>query len=115
MEEIRTEDIAAEKSSGVKFDENGNPTVGEGNPVVVSKEDLEMISRQQNQLISAQSVLGSLEIKKIELASQIIGMRKNQDTVIQSIFEKYGISPNEAANFGINQRTGQILRNNPKQ
>lgn len=112
--EVVKEESNTENTSSVSFDQNGNPTTKDGNPVVVSKEDLESISKQQNQLLTAQSVLGSLVIKKIELASQIIGLRKNQDVVIQSILEKYGIPPQEAAAFGINQRTGQVLRNNPQ-
>jgi len=97
----------------LSFDANGNPTNDKGEPIVVSKEDLESISKQQTQVLNAQSVLGSLEVKKIELASQVIGLRKNLDTVIQIIMDKYGIPSNEANYYGINQRTGQILKNGP--
>ena len=79
-------------------------------PVVVSKEDLELIVKKQNEIQNGYATIGLLELRKAEVAGQVSAARRAYELSVHDTLLKLGIPEEEVQEYGINPRTGQVLK-----
>lgn len=110
-EDAKIEEVEVKEEAPVEVNasEEGNQ------PLQVSREDLELILKQQGKLQNAERAVGLLELRKFEMMSEILSERKSTDLVIQTAMEKVGIEKSESKDYVIDPRTGQVLKRQQNQ
>ena len=78
--------------------------------VSVSKEDLALILKKQNEIQNAFTQIGLMEVKKIELVNKITAAKRIIDMNIQDTLEKVGIDKDQINQYGIDPRTGIVFK-----
>lgn len=78
--------------------------------IKISEADHKAIIDIANNIEKAHLTIGSIEIRKFELTSDVMSMRSEMDTKAREAMLKAGITEEECQKYRINVQTGELVQ-----